>query len=363
MTVLIAAGGTGGHVFPALAVAKRLRASGVDIHWLGTDRGLEARVTEAAGIPLTVLRGFQGVRGKGLAAWLGLPFRLMRALRQTWALMRHLRPRAVLTFGGYVTVPAGLIGRLMGLALLTHEQNAVMGSANRLLARWARVTCISFSPTRFAPQTAVLTGNPVRPEIAALGASAPRISDRTGPLQVLIVGGSLGARALNQALPFVLSALALRSPQGLSVWHQTGPAGLEETRAAYAGRSAPGLQSVRVDAFIEDMAGAYAWADCVVCRAGASTVSELIEIGLPAVLIPLPSAIDDHQTANAQAMVALGLAVCVPQTAEGFGEALQAALSLMTRDRLAAMAQTAQPQQATERLISLVMPYLRERSA
>lgn len=366
MNVLIAAGGTGGHVFPALAVATRLRAAGVEVHWLGTDRGLEARVTQAANIPLTVLHGFQGVRGKGITAWLGLPIRLLRALSQTWRLLRRLRPRAVLTFGGYVTVPAGLVSRLMGLPILVHEQNAVMGSANRLLAQWAESTCISFHPTRFAPEAAVLTGNPVRQEIAQLGTSAPRIAQRDGPLQVLVVGGSLGAMALNRALPEVLSRMASKASGGLSVWHQTGAAGLEETRAAYdryARQAAGSLGSVRVDAFIDDMATAYTWADCVVCRAGASTVSELVEIGLPAILVPLPSAIDDHQTANARAMVDLGLAVCVPQTPEGFQDALESALSSLSRSQLAGMAQAAQPQQATDRFTSLVMPYLLEKSA
>lgn len=364
MSVLIAAGGTGGHVFPALAVARRLREAGVEVHWLGTDRGLEARVTQAAAIPLTVLRGFEGVRGKGPLAWIWLPFRLLRALAQTWGMMRRVRPQAVLTFGGYVTVPAGLVAWLQGLCVLVHEQNAVMGSANRLLARWARVTCISFSPTRFAPETAVLTGNPVRAEIAALGASAPRIAARTGPLQILVVGGSQGARALNQALPGVLTRLASRLPEGVSVWHQTGAAGLPETQAAYGaaqsgggGEAAP-LRSARIEAFIEDMASAYIWADCVICRAGASTVAELIEIGLPAILVPLPSAIDDHQTANAQAMVNLGLAACIAQREPGFADSLDSALEALTRAQLATMAQAAQPQQATDRLTSLVMPLL-----
>ncbi|MEY3951844.1 MAG: hypothetical protein RL320_646 [Pseudomonadota bacterium] len=363
MRVLIAAGGTGGHVFPALAVAQSLRARGFEVHWLGTDRGLEARTTAAAGIPLTILHGFQGVRGKGFSAWLGLPFRLLRALRQTWQLMDGLRPRVVMTFGGYVTVPAGLVSRLKGLPLLVHEQNAVMGSANRLLSGWATVVAMSFAVTRSAPLTAVLTGNPVRPEIAALGPSAPRISARAGALRVLVVGGSLGALALNRALPALLVQAAQRAAEGLEVWHQSGAASEAETRQAYGTDDAQAaLKSVRVDAFIEDMAAAYTWADCVICRAGASTVSELIELGLPALLIPLPTAIDDHQTANAQAMVSLGLAQMIPQHAHDFNEQVLRALSQMTRSHLSSLAAAARPEQATERLVSLALPFLMEPS-
>ncbi len=363
MRVLIAAGGTGGHVFPALAVAQSLRARGVEVHWLGTDRGLEARTTAAAGIPLTILHGFRGVRGKGLVAWLQLPLRLMRAMGQTWQLMHAFKPRAVMTFGGYVTVPAGLVSRLMGLPLLVHEQNAVMGSANRLLSRWATVVAVSFPDTRRSPHTAALTGNPVRPEIAALGPSASRIRERSGPLRLLVVGGSLGAQALNRALPALLMRAAQASAGGFEVWHQTGAADETETRATYAAPEGPeNLHSVRVDAFIDDMAAAYTWADCVICRAGASTVSELMELGLPAILIPLPSAIDDHQTANAQAMVVRGLARAIPQRATDFDAQLLRALTEMTRAQLSGQADAARPEQATERLISLALPYLMEPS-
>lgn len=363
MRVLIAAGGTGGHVFPALAVAQALRAHGIEVHWLGTDRGLEARTTAAAGIPLTVLHGFQGVRGKGLAAWFQLPLRLLRAMRQTWQLMRVFKPRAVMTFGGYVTVPAGLLSRLMGLPLLVHEQNAVMGSANRLLARWATVVAVSFPSTHRSPHTAALTGNPVRPEIAALGSSAARIRERSGPLRLLVVGGSLGAQALNRVLPEVVMRAAQASAEGFEVWHQTGVADEVETRAFYAKSQTPSpLRSVRVDAFIDDMAAAYTWADCVICRAGASTVSELMELGLPAVLIPLPSAIDDHQTANAQAMVSRGLARAIPQRAHDFDAQLMHALTQMTRAQLSSQADAARPEHATERLVSLALPFLMEPS-
>lgn len=364
MRVLVAAGGTGGHVFPALAVAQRLREQGVEVHWLGTDRGLEARVTQSAGIALTVLHGFQGVRGKGPLAWLSLPWRLTRALSQTWALIRRLRPAAVLTFGGYVTVPAGLVARLMSLPLLVHEQNAVMGSANRLLSGWARVVALSFSPTAGAPSTAVLTGNPVRAAIAALGGVRGSSAGRTGPLRILVVGGSLGAQALNRALPGVLQRAAGSISEGIAVWHQTGADHAAETQAAYdAVTSSAGLASVRVDAFVEDMAAAYAWADLAICRAGASTVSELIEIGLPAVLVPLPSAIDDHQTANAQAMVGLGLAKVVSQRSDDFPEELLSALKGLNRGRLSEMAQSAQPQFACDRFVSLVAPFLTEKSS
>ncbi len=292
--VLIAAGGTGGHVFPALAVAQALRGQGWHAEWVGTDRGLEARVIPDAGIGLHILR-FTGLRGKGLSAWLGLPLRLARALSDALAIVRHVRPSVVVAFGGYVTFPVGLAARLSRVPLCIHEQNAVMGTANRWLARIASRVMVSFPQTRFAPDSSILIGNPVRESILNLADPAVRAADRTGALRVLVMGGSLGATALNEHLPVSFAEVA-RQGQRLTIRHQSGQKDLETLRQRYRGL---GLEA-DCTAFIRDMEAAYAWADLVICRAGASTVTEVAAAGLPAIFIPLPSAIDDHQTANAR---------------------------------------------------------------
>jgi UDP-N-acetylglucosamine--N-acetylmuramyl-(pentapeptide) pyrophosphoryl-undecaprenol N-acetylglucosamine transferase len=292
--VLIAAGGTGGHVFPALAVAQALRGQGWHAEWVGTDRGLEARVIPDAGIGLHILR-FTGLRGKGLSAWLGLPLRLVRALMDALVIVRHVRPSVVVAFGGYVTFPVGLAARLSRIPLCIHEQNAVMGTANRWLARIASRVMVSFPQTRFAPRPSILIGNPVRASILNLADLAERAANRTGALRVLVMGGSLGATALNQYLPGCFAEVA-RQGQRLTIRHQSGQKDLEMLRQRYRGL---GLEA-DCTAFIRDMESAYAWADLVICRAGASTVTEVAAAGLPAIFIPLPSAIDDHQTANAR---------------------------------------------------------------
>ncbi|MFZ9812474.1 MAG: undecaprenyldiphospho-muramoylpentapeptide beta-N-acetylglucosaminyltransferase [Burkholderiaceae bacterium] len=345
--VVIAAGGTGGHIFPALAVAQSLALLGIESHWVGSNRGLEARVVrEQAGIPLTEL-SLAGLRGRGLAGALALPMGLLRSLIQSWKLVSQVRPALVLVFGGYVSFPVGIAARLQGYPLIVHEQNAVMGTANRWLARFAQRVLISFAQTRFAPRDAIAVGNPVR---AGLTAQSPfeRRFGQGRPLRVLIIGGSLGARALNRAMPEVWPHLATAWPEGVSVWHQTGVADEASVREAYAQTEAGNLKS-RVSAFIEDMASAYAWADLVVCRAGASTVAELAALGLPAVFVPLPSAIDDHQTANARALVELGAAFLVPQSAD-LAQRLVAVLGQCTPQRLKEMAGAAQGLQAGQAL-------------
>jgi UDP-N-acetylglucosamine--N-acetylmuramyl-(pentapeptide) pyrophosphoryl-undecaprenol N-acetylglucosamine transferase len=292
--VLIAAGGTGGHIFPALAVAKALQGKGWHAEWVGSDRGLEQRVVPAAGIGLHLLR-FSGVRGKGMTAWLSLPFRLINALNDAAQVLARAKPELVMAFGGYVTFPIGLIAKWRRIPLCIHEQNAVMGTANRWLAKIASRVLVSFPKTRFAPATAVVIGNPVRQSILALTASEARYVDRHGPLRILVVGGSLGARAFNHLLPTAF-AKAIQKGASIEVRHQTGAADLDTVKQAY---QALKIQA-QCHAFIDDMDKAYEWADLLVCRAGASTVTEVAAAGVAALFVPLPSAIDDHQTANAR---------------------------------------------------------------
>ncbi len=299
--ILVMAGGTGGHVYPALAVAKALQQQSHEIVWLGTHNGLEARVVPQAGIDMEWISA-QGLRGKGIKTLLLAPFRLLLALSQSFrALLRH-RPAAVLGMGGYVSGPGGLAAWMLRRPLVIHEQNAVAGLTNRLLARLARVVLQAFPGSFTANIDAETVGNPVRADISALPDPAARFAERDGPLRLLVLGGSQGALALNKVLP---AALALLPPDKRPlVKHQTGARTLDQATAAYASHD--------VDAellpFIDDMAQAYAWADLVVCRAGALTVAELQAAGVPAIFIPFPAAVDDHQTANAGTMASAGAA-------------------------------------------------------
>jgi UDP-N-acetylglucosamine--N-acetylmuramyl-(pentapeptide) pyrophosphoryl-undecaprenol N-acetylglucosamine transferase len=301
--VLIMAGGTGGHIFPGLAVAEALRARNVPVVWLGADGGMETRVVPTHGIELhTVAVG--GLRGKGLRTRLLAPLMLLRSLRASLAIMRKLQPRSVLSMGGYVAGPAGVAAWLTGRPLLVHEQNRVAGFTNRVLARIARRVLAGFSD---ALPNAQWVGNPVRASIAALPEPGERMQGRDGPRRLLVLGGSLGARALNLRVPEALALLpAEHRPE---VLHQCGARGVDEARAAYA---AAGVQA-RIEPFIDDMAASYAWADIVVCRAGALTIAELTAAGLGSLLIPFPFAVDDHQTRNAQTLVAAGAAELIQE--------------------------------------------------
>jgi len=299
--VLIMAGGTGGHIFPGLAVADELRSRGVPVAWLGAEGGMETRVVPAHSLDLhTIAVG--GLRGKGMATRLMAPLMLVRALLASLKLLRTLRPRCVLSMGGYVAGPAGVAARLAGIPLVVHEQNAVAGFTNRKLAGFAKRVLTGFP--NVLPK-GEWVGNPVRARIAALPSPAERFAGRDGRPRILVLGGSLGARTLNVVLPKALAHL--RNDANLrhlepEVVHQTGERGLEEANAAY---TEAGVAATIVP-FIEDMAGAYAWADVVVCRAGALTVAELCAAGLEAILVPFPHAVDDHQTVNARAMVDVG---------------------------------------------------------
>ncbi|MFN8835143.1 MAG: undecaprenyldiphospho-muramoylpentapeptide beta-N-acetylglucosaminyltransferase [Betaproteobacteria bacterium] len=329
-TLLVMAGGTGGHVMPALAVADWLRARGWRVVWLGSQAGMEADLVPARGYPIRFIR-FAGLRGKGLLRALLLPFNLLVALLQCARVIRAERPDVVLGMGGYISFPGGLTAALAGLPLVLHEQNAIAGMANRVLARWARRNLSGFPGVLPGGQW---TGNPVRESIAALPDPSLRYSAREGRLRLLVVGGSLGAQPLNEAVPAALALL----PETLRplTLHQSGTRHIEALRAAYAHA---GVQGECV-AFIEDMAAALTEADVVLCRAGALTVAEIAAAGVAAVLVPLPHAVDDHQSANARFLSDAGAAVLLPQP-ELTPQRLAQLLHGFTRAALDAMARKA----------------------
>lgn len=334
MRVLIMAGGTGGHIFPALAVAERLRAEGAEVLWLGARDGLETRLVPRAGFPLETIR-IRGLRGKGVLGWVLLPFRLAVAMLESLVVIMRFRPLTVLGMGGFVTGPGGLTTWLLRKPLVVHEQNAVAGMTNRWLGRLATRSLIAFPE---ALPAATLIGNPVRDAIERLPEPAQRFAGREGPLRLLVLGGSQGARSLNQAMPQVLAGLtADRRPL---VHHQTGRDADREVALAYAQADI----DARVEPFIDDMAAAYAWADLVVCRAGALTLAELAAAGLGAILVPYPWAVDDHQRRNGEFFVAAGAARLLVEGA-GLQDALSRTLAEWTtdagRDGLLAMARAA----------------------
>src|SRR5947209_9625173 len=329
-TIMIMAGGTGGHVFPGLAVADHLRKAGWRVVWLGAKTGMEATLVPKHGYDMAWV-SFSGVRGRGLLAFLFLPRRLLLAFWQTARAVVAHRPDVVLGMGGYISFPGGMMAALFGRRLVVHEQNSIAGLANKVLAGVAdRVLC-AFPG---ALKRATLTGNPVRAEIAAIAAPESRYAERSGPLRVLVVGGSLGAKALNDVMPRALALLpGERRPL---VTHQSGTQHVESLRQAY---SAAGVQAA-TPAFIGDMAAAYAEADLVVCRAGAITVAEIAAAGVASVLVPYPHAVDDHQTANARFLADAGAAVLVPQS-ELSPERLAEVLAGFDRLRLRDMARRA----------------------
>jgi UDP-N-acetylglucosamine--N-acetylmuramyl-(pentapeptide) pyrophosphoryl-undecaprenol N-acetylglucosamine transferase len=301
--VLIMAGGTGGHIFPGLAVAECLRAQGVPVVWLGAVGGMESKVVPAHAIELhSVAVG--GLRGKGWRTRALAPLMLLRALFASITILQKIKPRSVLSMGGYVAGPGGLAAWLLRRPLLVHEQNRVAGFTNRRLAGMARRVLTGFAD---ALPNAEWVGNPVRASIASLADPAQRIGTRSDTPRLLVLGGSLGARALNLSVPQALAQLPMADrPQ---VLHQCGSRGLDEARDAYAKAGV----DAQVVAFIDDMAGSYAWADLAVCRAGALTLAELTAAGLGALLVPYPHAVDDHQTHNAEALVAVGAAELIQE--------------------------------------------------
>ncbi|MCZ2420820.1 MAG: undecaprenyldiphospho-muramoylpentapeptide beta-N-acetylglucosaminyltransferase [Burkholderiales bacterium] len=329
-TIMVMAGGTGGHVFPGLAVADFLHERGWRVVWMGNPDGMEAKLVPTRGYEMAWVR-FAALRGKGLSRKLLLPLNLLRAFWQAQRQLSRVRPNVVLGMGGYVTFPGGMMAALCGRPLVVHEQNSVAGLANRVLAGVADRVLGGFPGVL---KKGEWTGNPVRAEIAALPRPAQRYAGRSGRLEVLVVGGSLGAQALNDAVPRALTLIP--EAERPRVTHQSGAKQIDALRAAYA---AAGVEAVLLP-FIDDMAARYAAADLVICRAGALTVAELSAAGVASVLVPFPFAVDDHQTGNARFLSDAGAAILLPQT-ELAPERLAALLRELTREQLAAMADKA----------------------
>lgn len=351
--VMMMAAGTGGHVFPALAVAKQLQQQGHQVSWLATPTGMENRLLQQHDIPIYQI-DIQGVRGNGIARKLLAPFKILKATLSAMRYMKQLKVDAVAGFGGYVAGPGGLAARILGIPVLIHEQNAVAGFTNTQLSRVAKTVCQAF-PNTFADNAKVMTtGNPVRQDIMALASPLERYQQRElaqQALKVLVVGGSLGAQALNVCVPQALKQLQVP----LQVYHQCGQNKQTETLAAYD--NAPEQLQVDVQPFIEDMAKAYAEADLIICRAGALTVTEVATAGVAAIFVPLPSAVDDHQTANAKFLVQLGAAKICPQSSMTPDSLRDLLTPLMNRQQLMDMAIKAQQfaqVDATQRVVQLI---------
>jgi len=375
-SVLIMAGGTGGHIFPGLAVADSLRQRGIEVRWLGARGGMECQRVPAWGIPLDVV-DISGLRGKGAGRWLLAPWKLLRAVIQAVRLLGQRRPACAISFGGYAAGPGGLAAKLRGIPLLVHEQNRVPGLTNRVLARFAARVLQAFPGSWEERLHPVTCGNPVRRDVAALEAPEERLAGRSGPVRVLVTGGSQGARALNRLVPAALQLAP--AAVAMEIRHQCGRSRLEETREAYrtagievalgaavvgavgaasaaisersgkhiatevaptapptaAPAAAPGRAAPRVaevTEFIDDMASAYGWADLVICRAGALTVSEVAAAGVAAVFVPFPHAVDDHQTRNAEYLCERGAALLLSEAGLD-AERLAGALNELLRDR------------------------------
>lgn len=351
--ILIMAAGTGGHVFPALACAEEFKARGYQVHWLGAGRGIENELVPEAGFTLHTLK-VDGLRGKGVRSLLAAPFKLLAALWQAKRLMRELQPVCVLGLGGYVTGPGGLAAKLSSVPLIIHEQNAVVGTANRLLSAFATRICEAFPNTFKQRKNCVTTGNPVR---ESLFLETPRNSLVQRSVNLLVLGGSLGAEPLNKLVPAALAKI----PHELrpEITHQAGRNNDEITRERYQDAAV----TAQVVPFISDMARAYAWADLVTCRAGALTVSELAAAGLASFLVPLPHAIDDHQTRNAEFLAKQGAAVLLPQhSTDADRLAAQLTEVLMDKQRIKTMGEQArllaQPD-ATQRVVAVCLEVAR----
>lgn len=342
-TALVMAGGTGGHIFPGLAVAQALREQGWKVHWLGAPGSMEERLVPPQGFPLEKI-DFSGVRGKGLLTLALLPLRLLKAFAQAWAVVRRVRPDVVIGLGGYISFPGGMMATLAGKPLILHEQNSVAGMANKVLANVASRVFCAFPN---ALPGAQWVGNPLRQAFLQQPPPAERFAGRSGPLRILVVGGSLGAKALNDTVP---QALALIPPeQRPQVRHQSGAKQMQALQASYA---AAGVQA-ELTPFIDDTASAYAQADLVICRAGASTVTELAAVGAAAIYVPFPHAVDDHQTTNARFVVDAGGGWVVQQTALS-PEKLAHMIQNMQRSTLLETAQKAKMMQKTEATAAVV---------
>lgn len=320
--VMIMAGGTGGHVFPALAVAEVLRNQGCQVDWLGVPESFESRTVPKYGFPIHWIKA-RRFRGQGKKAILMAPVYLTLAMWQAAKVLRSVKPDVVLGMGGFVTAPGGVVTRLMGLPLVIHEQNAVPGMSNRWLGKIASSVLQAF-PGSFAEKyRAKLIGNPVRENIINLPSPEERFNDREG-CKLLVIGGSLGALVLNETVPDAIAVMEKETRP--EVWHQAGKGKLEMALAAY---EKAGVKA-KVSEFVDDMDAAYQWADLIICRAGALTVAELAAVGLPAILVPYPHAVDDHQTKNASHLQVAGAGVIIPQselTAKYLAEILEPIVS------------------------------------
>jgi UDP-N-acetylglucosamine--N-acetylmuramyl-(pentapeptide) pyrophosphoryl-undecaprenol N-acetylglucosamine transferase len=343
-TALVMAGGTGGHIFPGLAVAEALRARGWNVHWLGAPDSMESRLVPPRGFPLETV-AFGGVRGKGVKTLVLLPLKLLRAFWQSLQVVRRVRPNVVVGLGGYITFPGGMMSVLLGKPLVLHEQNSVAGMANKVLAGVADRVYSAFPD---AMKKAQWVGNPLRADFLRQPPPEQRFAGRSGPLKLLVVGGSLGAKALNDIVPQALARIP--EPRRPHVVHQSGAKQIDELHANYA---KAGVQA-DLTPFIDDTASAFAEADLVICRAGASTVTEIAAVGTPAVFVPFPHAVDDHQTTNARFLVDAGGGWLVPQ-AELTPDKLATMLASLTREQLlqrAVAARKLAKTQATEQVVA-----------
>ena len=357
-TILIMAGGTGGHVFPALAVAEELRVHGHQIQWLGTRHGLEAELVPRAGFSINYI-SVKGLRGNGLLGWVLAPFQLSLALWQTLSIFQRIRPSVVLGMGGFVTGPGGVVSWLLRKPLVVHEQNAIPGLTNRWLAKFATRVLEAFPESFKKPVLAQHTGNPVRKLITAITSPQERYASHKGPIRLLIIGGSLGAQSLNEMVPAAIATLDKKlCPQ---IWHQAGKQKNISTERRYDECK----REARVEPFIVNMAEAYAWADLVICRAGAMTVSELSNVGLASILVPYPHAVDDHQTANAHYLSDANAAILIQHvdlSVAHLGAVLQELL-LAGRPRLLEMANAARhlsKPDATQAVAQICLEVVRE---
>ncbi|MBB6054371.1 undecaprenyldiphospho-muramoylpentapeptide beta-N-acetylglucosaminyltransferase [Tolumonas osonensis] len=346
-SIVIMAGGTGGHVFPGLAVAHRLQADGWQIHWLGTPDRMEADLVPAHGFPIEFIN-IRGLRNHGLIRKLLAPFQICKAVLQALMILRRLKPDVVLGMGGYAAGPGGVAAKLLGIPLVLHEQNAAAGLTNRLLSKIATRILMGFEGAFPLSERARIVGNPVREEFLQLARTAPKRYQSGDPLKVLIVGGSLGARPLNQIVPHALAKL-----NNIDVHHQCGKGNMATVSELY---QSLGVTTVSVMDFITDMAAAYEWADVLICRAGALTVAEVAAAGVPAIFIPLPHAVDDHQTRNAESLTRQGAAVLLPQK-EMTADKLAALLAQWQADprqlqKMAQLSRSAAILDATDRVVS-----------
>lgn len=350
--VLMMAAGTGGHVFPALAVADELCGRGVTVHWLGTPNGMENELVKKRGYAFHAI-DMKGVRGNGVMRLLKMPLMVLTAIQCAKKIIKDNHIDVSVGFGGYVTVPGGLATKLCQRPLLIHEQNAVAGMSNQKLARFATTIMQAFDGA-LAGDNAVTVGNPVRADILAIAPPNKRydINDNS-PLKVLVMGGSLGAMAINEAM--VAIAKDLNAPKRLCIRHQCGRGNFEQIQALYADFKS--VHTIELLPFIEDMAEAYGWADVVVCRSGALTVTEIQTVGIAAIFIPLPHAVDDHQTKNAQVLVDDNGAFLLPQSRLD-KDTLAPMLYALDRKRCLAMAQNAQKRakkDAAEKVAGLIL--------